>query len=274
MPKWEKFKLLWRLSLCFFILSRTTCFALETESLSIVNFVLGDSVFTINQVGETQLALKDGTELTTLTNGFRLKYEDGTEVRAVKFQSNTRAHYYNVTYEDGSNAVYYIKACKGYVWFKLIDLKTSNDVEQCQLCCISVPNSKVLPWINTVTLKNSVKVGVMTTSCNVLPTSDKLNGVNSNKEGGSHSFTLVTKWANNYKFVNNSPIAEFSAKSTLEEPDGWVVSGKNYDSSLNLNGVKKLRARIYGDGKKEALKIQLVGAIGYRDDYITIDLEG
>jgi len=56
---------------------------------------------------------------------------------------------------------------------------------------------------------------------------------------------------------------------------GWSMRGRNFAAPLDLTGCHALRAWVHGDGRGQALKIQLYdGAGGYRDNYIPIDFHG
>jgi hypothetical protein len=68
--------------------------------------------------------------------------------------------------------------------------------------------------------------------------------------------------------------ARFTATSNSES-GGWSMRGKSFPVPRDLTGCKAIRAWVHGDGKGQALKIQLFdGAGGYRDNYLTIDFKG
>ncbi|MBR5758213.1 MAG: hypothetical protein IKX88_06420 [Thermoguttaceae bacterium] len=243
-----------------------------SDDPSSISFQMGDSILRIADTARTSLYKSNGSEIGKETNGFRLRYEDGKVVFGTSFQSvDNEKNRYIVTYEDGSVAKYRIETGEGFTLFTLENLETKSEVAECFLLNVSVPNEGVAGWINTVTLEDGFKVGVMTASINALPLDAKGKGASADLKGCSHSFKQISISDSSN---GDEHAAEFSATSTLSEAHGWAVQGKELFSPLDLSGCVKLRARIYGDGKGEYLKVQLGGAVGHRDDYICVDFKG
>ncbi len=235
------------------------------------SFQMGDAVLRISNTARTSLYRFDGSEIGKETNGFKLRYDDGKVVSGAAFQiTEKEENRYRVTYEDGSVAKYKIETGQGFSLFTLENLEARAKVAECFLLNISVPNKNAAGWINTVTLEDGFKIGVMTASINTLPLDVEGKVACSDLKGCSHSFKQISDPSD----LKDNLVAEFCATSTLDDSLGWVIQGKELDSSLDLSGCVKLRARVYGDGKGEYLKIQLGGATGHRDDYVKIDFIG
>lgn len=255
----------------FTLLAVSSLYAESTANPSATQFSMGEATLCITDMAETQLIRSNGLELGALVKGFRMRYEDGRFVSGVSFKAvDNESNRFLVTYEDGSIAKYKIEQGEGFVLFTLEDLEARSSVAECFLVNVSVPNNPVVGWINTITLEDGFKIGVMTASINTLPYHLRSKAANSDLEGCSHTFRQLPIKIRNKRAV----VAEYCASSTLSESNGWSVHGKNFDSSLDLSGCIKLRAQIYGDGKGEYLKIQLGGAKGHRDDYVCIDFKG
>ena len=67
----------------------------------------------------------------------------------------------------------------------------------------------------------------------------------------------------------------FKATSTLPSATGWATFGRRFDPPLELKNYEYLGLWVKGDGKGEALKVQLWDAAGTpQDQYITINWTG
>lgn len=242
------------------------------KDTSSISFQMGDSILRITNTARTSLYRSDGSRIGNETIGFKLRYENGKDVCGVAFQAvENEPDRYAVTYEDGSVAKYKIEKGDGFALFTLEDIAAKSEVAECFLLNVSVPDLGVAGWINTVTLEDGFKVGVMTASINALPLELRGKGSSSDLKGCSHTFTQISS---PFDSEENNYVAEFCATSTLDDAKGWAVQGKDFSSKLDLSDCVKIRARVHGDGKGEYLKIQLGGATGHRDDYINIDFDG
>ena len=264
---------IWRLvllALCFNVSA-----IIEAEENETARFSLGDAILLVSEQGKALLTFPDGKEIAPETAGFRLRFEDGTFVESVKFQKDgVEPNSYRVTYENGAVAKYRIESGNGFILFNLEEIESEDPVSECYLFNVSVPNLPVVGWINSVTLDTGLRIGVMTTSINVLPYVNVSKSIAHDKAGCSHSFKKVVPNDVSNEEKDSSNIVEFSATSTLETNEGWSLHGAEWKTGRDMRGCVKLRARVYGDGNGEALKIQLGGAKGNRDDYIEVDFEG
>lgn len=67
----------------------------------------------------------------------------------------------------------------------------------------------------------------------------------------------------------------FRATSTLKSNSGWATFGRSFDPPLQLTNYAAIGLWVKGDGKGEALKVQLWDTQGNpQDQYITIDFTG
>ena len=236
------------------------------------SFQMGDAILRITSAARTSLYRSDGSEIGKEINGFRLRYEDGRDVYGSGFRAvENEADRFLVSYEDGSVAKYKIEKGDGFTLFTLEDIVAKSEVAECFLLNVSIPDLSVAGWINTVTLEDDFKVGVMTASINALPLELRGKGTSSDLKGCSHTFAQISCPVDSEE---DNYVAEFRATSTLDDARGWAVQGKDFSSKLDLSDCVRLRARVRGDGKGEYLKIQLGGATGHRDDYINIDFDG
>ncbi len=231
-----------------------------------------ESTLRLSSDGYSQLFRADGTALASQTKAVKLRYAGGTELSSVRIEPTSPSSF-DVFFEDGTCARYEYEVGVGSVLFRLVAVDAKEPISEFCLLNVAVPDD--LPtsyWTNTTTFSDGFRAGVTTTSVNALPVSRSGARAQGDAEKCAHTF----RRARAKDSTDNAPnyIAEFRAVSNRAESDGWSFRGKNLSRSLDLSNCKRLRARVYGDGKGEALKIQLGGAVGHRDDYIAIDFKG
>lgn len=241
---------------------------------------LGNATLTLSKEGKSQLVRSDGSPVCSRAYAFSLKTADGKVIRPSKILPSKKiggvGDYFTVKYENGAVASYRARPGNGYVLVDLLSVKSPEDLDECVVFMTGVPSGYIIPgWINTATLDDGLRVGVMTTSVNVLPHNTRAGGASGDQEECSHTFKpLARSDADDSEIRDRKQVAEFCAVSKRGQNDGWSYCGKNFIQSIDLTGCVRLRARVYGDGKGESLKIQLGGKTGHRDDYIRIDFNG
>ncbi|MBQ9371823.1 MAG: hypothetical protein IJU03_06495 [Thermoguttaceae bacterium] len=218
----------------------------------------------------------DGEPIAPPTSAFKLGYPDGSSSSGVKVEiSDEKSNAFDVVYKDGARASYEVQITSGAAVFQLNKLTAPSEPEECFLFTIDAPDGDVAPWINTETLESGLRVGVMTTSINAIPIILHQRSDQGDRDGCSHSFNWLARGdADDSGSLDATCVAEFRASSTRPGGDGWSFCGRPFEKALDLSKCVKLRARVYGDGKGEALKVQLGGKSGRRDDYIEIDFKG
>ena len=109
---------------------------------------------------------------------------------------------------------------------------------------------------------------VMAAKPNVHAYNRQASGARADRAGCNHEFTPATPGQ------TGAQAARFTATCDAR-PGGWSMRGRDFSAPLDLTGCRALRAWVHGDGRGEALKIQLYdGAGGYRDNYVAIDFHG
>ncbi|MDO5307976.1 MAG: hypothetical protein Q4G03_00550 [Planctomycetia bacterium] len=255
--------------------------ALYAQPPEILNWNLGDATLKLDSNGYVQLLDANAQPIAPPTLAFALRYDSG-EVAYVK--SAQLAHIYEdeesirAVFPDDSFVVFKLKRLPNAVLIQTDEVSVRKDVEELELFRVNVPNDPIATWINTTVPNDpkALRIGVMTASINVLPLVQKQQSARVDKPGCQHAFTPLTVPSEQPEAseIPNKPVACFAASSKLSDNSGYVMRGADFPKTIDLTGCVALRARVYGDGKHEALKIQLSGNGLYRDDYINIDFTG
>lgn len=96
------------------------------------------------------------------------------------------------------------------------------------------------------------------------------HGSRATSQGVTQELTLVTDDVKEGKTA-----LRFSATSTLSEKVGWATFGKTFPTPLDLSNYGVIALWVKGDGKGEALKVQLWDTAGNpQDQYIPINFKG
>lgn len=266
----------------FSLLTLTLTLALSASTFGTVRAAdayrwnLNDAALTLSDTGESQLFRADGTPFASAGRAFRFTTVSGEQVFPTKVTPKERrgdADVFDVTFEDGSVATYSAVPGDGFLLVNLEELRAKSAMDASVVFMMNVPYQQSIPgWINTTKLADGSRLGVMTTSVNVIPASSSCGAYRADKEGCSHTFRLLESADSDSE--TPASVAEFCAESKRTEEDGWSVRGKRFVKSLDLSKRIRIRARVCGDGKGEQLKIQLAGASGHRDDYIDVDFTG
>jgi hypothetical protein len=242
------------LASCHNPLSAQTVFDLETATLA------------IDAHGVATLALADGTSCPksgqaafTLTTATRRLAPTACQFADGKL---------DLEYADGSKAQFAVAIGRGFAAFRLTKLVSREKVERFALFSQPLPkDAQIAGTLNSAYVGPHI-VAVVAAEPNVHALNDQLEGPRGDRAGCSHQFTQsATAKAGRYA-------AKFDAACN-EQAAGWSMRGKNLAQPTNLSGCRAIRAWVHGDGKGEALKIQLQDGVGgYRDDYIPIDFTG
>ena len=255
---------------CVFLVGLS--FLVDVSGAQDLTITTSESTLRLSADGRSQLFRADGTPLTSQTRAVALRYENGDELSSVRIEP-TSSNSFDVFFKDGTCAHYEYEVGIGSVLFRLVAIDAKEPITEFRLLNVAVPaNLPTSYWTNTTTFQDGFRVGVTTTSINALPVSQNSRSAKGDEEKCAHTF----RRARAKDFSDDAPnyVAEFRAESNRAESDGWSFRGKNLSQSLDLSNCKRLRARVYGDGRGESLKIQLGGAVGHRDDYIAIDFKG
>ena len=243
----------------------------------VLRWKLGDAYLAITEDGRSYLSDAKGVRIAQPVKAFKLGYDDGSTAIGERVEANSYvAQSFVVHFSNGARARYAVIQIQGTVLFELKEILDKREPTECFLFMIAAPDGlKVAPWINTVTFENGLRVGVMTTSINAIPLPLHAKSAQGDREECAHTFKIIPRDDDrDIESGDLSPVAEFKASSKRAAADGWAFIGREFDAPLDLSRCVKLRARVYGDGKREALKVQLGGRSGHRDDYIDVDFVG
>ncbi|HNQ73155.1 MAG TPA: hypothetical protein PKN95_06075 [Verrucomicrobiota bacterium] len=156
----------------------------------------------------------------------------------------------------------------GFVVFRLTRLEATRPVTRLGLFDLGAPRAgRMLDTLNGV-IQDGQFAALMAATPNVHAFHRQAGGTQVDRAGCHHDFVPVTE-AQEGRFA-----AQFTATCN-EQANGWSMRGRQFAAPLDLTGCRALRAWVHGDGRGEALKIQLYdGAGGYRDNYVPIDFHG
>ena len=173
-----------------------------------------------------------------------------------------------VRFGDGSRAEFHLARGDGFVVFRLTRLEARQPVTLLRLFQLAAPSqARHCNTVNGAALDGNF-AAVMAATPNVHAFSEQAGGERADRAGCSHEFVQVTPGR------VGAHAARFSATCDAQA-GGWSVRGRSFPRPLDLSGCRALRAWVHGDGRGEALKIQLYdGQGGYRDNYVPIGFHG
>lgn len=237
-------------------------------------FPLQSATLSIDSDGAAQLVRADGTPTGPAVSAFALIDTSGKNIAAERVTKKS-AHAFDVHFADRSVASFETVSENGFVLFKLVAADFRSPIEECSLFRIATPSeTRYAGQINESIYDDGFRVALMTAAVNVRPICLSSGAAKGDHQNCSHTFTQLARGQADELFGDGDFCAEFRAQSKRSDAGGWSVRGKTFDSPLDLTGCRAIRARVFGDANGEALKIQLGGATGHRDDYITIDFNG
>ncbi|MGA2866935.1 MAG: hypothetical protein ABSF95_20870 [Verrucomicrobiota bacterium] len=173
-----------------------------------------------------------------------------------------------VRFADGSRAEFQVARGRGFAVFRLTRLEVPQPVARFRLFQLAAPlQARFCDSVNGAALDGNF-AAVMAAKPNIHAFNEQAGGERADRAGCSHEFVQVTPGR------VGAHAARFTATCDAQA-SGWSVRGRNFASPLDLSGCRALRAWVHGDGRGEALKIQLYdGQGGYRDNYVQIDFQG
>ena len=206
---------------------------------------------TIDERGVATLTLADGSPWPTSDQPvFALQTERGAMLPEVVRLSGDKLDKLTVQFEGAAVAEFSVTTERAVAVFRLTRLSTSEQVKQFRLFGLPAPGSaKVLGTINAAESGANV-AAVMAAEPNVHAMLGESRCSAADRAGCSHEFVRTEE------AKAGRGAARFTATCN-EEPGGWSVRGKAFPRPVDLTGCKAIRAWVHGDGKGEALKIQL-----------------
>lgn len=173
-----------------------------------------------------------------------------------------------VGFENGARAEFKTAVDRGFALFELAGFTSPEPAESITLFMLPAPlNGRVSGSLNGVVSEGNF-AAVMAGKPGVNAFHQQSGGAHVDRSGCTHSFEQVTP----------GKVGKYAARFVAicdARPSGWSMAGCQFERALDLTGCRGIRAWVHGDGKGEALKLQLYdGQGGYRDNYITIDFKG
>lgn len=173
-----------------------------------------------------------------------------------------------VRFDNGATAEFQVMSGNGFAVFRLTKLQPSEGSTRVRLFSLAAPaGARIAGTLNAAALEGRV-AAVMAAEPNVYASHGQSGGSKADRPGCRHEFVRCEE------SKAGRHAARFTA-SCDDKPGGWSMRGKSFPRPLDLRACKAIRAWVHGDGKGQALKIQLYdGEGGYRDNYLPIDFQG
>lgn len=233
--------------------------------LAEVQLDLGTARISLDNQGQVSVAAGAVRWPATARPAFFLETDQGRQFP----QSVTLAgENLKVQFHGAYVAEFAVKTHPGFAVLDLKRLEPQSGVRALGLFSLAGPvGSHRRGVINAIT-HEGLTAALMAAEPNVEPYAESVGGHRGDRTGCSHSF------AQDKDAKVGRCCARFTASSD-EKAGGWSVTGRELSQTLDLTGCKAIRAWVHGDGKTQALKIQLAdNRGGYRDDYLPIDFTG
>ncbi len=236
------------------LLAATGTLSLETAQL------------TLDAEGRAGLVFADGARWPTSTGPSFALEAGGTNypAQSVKHAGDRL----QVRFGNGARAEFQVTCGQGFACFRLERLETPTPATRLLLLQLPAPvQATVNGTVNGATYNGNF-AAVMAAKPNVHAFNQQAGRGYADRAGCSHELVPTAPGR------VGAQAARFTAQCDAKA-NGWSMSGRNFPKPLDLTGCRALRAWVHGDGRGEALKLQLYdGAGGYRDDYLTIDFQG
>lgn len=158
----------------------------------------------------------------------------------------------------------------GHVLLKLADLQTAAPMNAIVLCRLYVPKEGTVAHTLNALRGERTTIGVIPTSPSVRagiaadPTMRRGGSASPGASAQSEYVTEAKVGAGAGRFIGRNPTDQI----------GWTCWYKTFPSPLDISGHAGIGAWIRGDGKGQALKIQLTDGKHWRDYYVPIDFTG
>lgn len=173
-----------------------------------------------------------------------------------------------VEFAEGFTAEFRVSRHPGFAVFELVKLAPQEGIRRLRLFSLPAPRESTVLGVLNAAQSGEFAAGVLAAEPNVQAVVEHFGSHRADRRGCSHQFVQSPQ----AKVGRGA--ARFTASSD-SQPGGWAMRGKALPGPLDLSGCKAIRAWVHGDGKGQALKIQLHdNQGGYRDNYLTIDFEG
>ena len=138
----------------------------------------------------------------------------------------------------------------GFAVFRLKELSETPDLEQFQLFQLGLPEGATVRRTLNAAVSGDSLAAVVACEPNVQASYAALPAPRADRAGVQHEF-VPTKDAK-----VGQQASRFTSRSN-EVPGGWSMRGKRFPTSLDLTGLKAIRAWVHGDGQGQMLKFQL-----------------
>ncbi|MDB6026659.1 MAG: hypothetical protein JWM68_2882, partial [Verrucomicrobiales bacterium] len=231
-----------------------------------VSFDLGTAKLVIGRSADASIQFSDGARWPGSSQpAFAIETSDGTHfAKSTKLSGDVLT----VRFDNGAQSKWHVTSGRGFVWFHLTQLESAQPITRLRLFSLPAP----IAARTSITLNGAALDGnfaaVMAVKPNVHAFNQHYGHSRADRPGCSHDFVQIAPG----KVGGHA--ARFIATCNAQ-PQGWSMRGRQFAEPLDLTGCTGIRAWVHGDGKGEALKIQLYdGAGGYRDEYVQIDFNG
>lgn len=173
-----------------------------------------------------------------------------------------------IRFENGARAEFKVTCGRGFALVDLVRLDTPQPATRLNLFLIPAPSqARVSGTVNGAAFEGNL-AAMMAAKPNVHAFQEPSGGSHADRAGCTHELLRVA----------SGRVGQHAASFTAtcdSRPGGWSMGGRNFGEPVDLAGCRAVRAWVHGDGRGEALKIQLYdGRGGYRDNYVPIDFMG
>jgi hypothetical protein len=173
-----------------------------------------------------------------------------------------------VSFADGTAAEFVVRCAEGFALLQLTHFEPKSDIRRFRVGRLPVPAASEVAGMLNAAYSGTAAAALLGAEINLHAFTESSGGSRADRAGCQHEFVPTTEARVGKQAVR------FTARSD-PQPGGWSMRGRNFARPLDLTGCQAIRAWVHGDGKGQALKIQLFdGSGGYRDNYVTIDFQG
>lgn len=244
------------------------CLAGHVAAAAEARFNLETARLTVDAQSRATLTFADGTRWPSSGQPAMALEADGRLFSATAAALSDRGDTLSVRFANGAQADFQVATGRGFAVFNLTRLESPQPVSRFGLFELLAPDrATVFGTLNAAALDGHW-AAVMAAQPNVHAVHRRSGPTRVDRAGCSHEFVPVAPGK------VGAQAARFTATCDAQA-GGWSMRGRNFTAPVDLTGCRALRTWVHGDGRGQALKIQLYdGAGGYRDNYVTINFHG
>lgn len=245
------------------LLLAMSCFS-GFEAAKAASFDLQTAILSIDSKGYARLEVKDAATPWP-ASAQPILQATGKDVQLVPESVTVEEDKLKANFPGGGVCEFSVFPANGFAVFDMVRCELPQNIDELRLFSLALPKGAEIQQTLNAGYTPTHTVAVSAAEPNVRAYNQNSGRHDVDRAGCTHTLTPADQARSGMGAMRFA--ATCDAKNA-----GWAMFGHDLRQPIDLTGLKAIRAWVKGDGKGEALKIQLYdGFGGYRDTYIPID---